>query len=160
MKWKWEDLKKINPFWYIVISLVLIGALAAFGEKVTTDKIVILFFQIVFMGIGSYGTYLKGELSLQDASIARQEKFELHAKARYRHLNGLFWTFVRISEEIENSQKVSVSALDRSKMIGGVSGQLEMMQKDIALCMKTWRDFAPNELDELHRELVDEVRER
>ena len=156
---KWEDLKKLNPSWYIVISLVLIGGLAAFGDKVTTDKIVILFFQIVFMGVGSYGTYLKGELSLQDASKARKEKFELHAKARYRHLNGLFWTFVKISEEIENSQKVSVSAMDRSKMIGGVSGQLELMQKDIALCMKTWRDFAPNELDELHRELVDEDRE-
>ena len=157
---KWEDLKKINPSWYIVISLVLIGGLAAFGDKVTTDKIVILFFQIVFMGVGSYGTYLKGELSLQDASKARKEKFELHAKARYRHLSGLFWTFVKISEEIENSQKVSVSAMDRSKMIGGVSGQLELMQKDIALCMKSWRDFAPDELEELHKELVGEDEER
>lgn len=156
MKWKWDDLRKINPSWYIVISLVLISALAAFGEKVSTDKIVILFFQIVFMGIGSYGTYLKGELSLQDASIARQEKFEFHAKARYRYLNGLFWSIVNISEEIENSQKVSVSAMDRSKMIGGVSGQLVQIQKEIALCMKLWRDFAPNELDELHTELVDE----
>ena len=160
MKWKWGDFKKKNPSWYIVISLLLISGLAAFGEKVTTDKIVILFFQIVFMGVGSYGTYLKGELSLQDASKARKEKFELHAKARYRHLNGLFWIFVRMSKVIEDSQKVSVSATERSKMIGGVSGQLELMQKDIALCMKTWRDFAPNELEELHRELVGEEDER
>lgn len=160
MKLEWEDFKKINPSWYIVVSLVLISGLAAFGEKVTTDKIVILFFQIVFMGIGSYGTYLKGELSLQDVSNARREKLELHAKARYRHLNGLFWTFVRISEEIENSQKVSVSATERSRMIGGVSGQLELMQKDIALSMKSWRDFAPNELGELHKELVGEDEER
>ena len=159
MKWKWEDFKKINPSWYIVISLVLIGGLAAFGEKVTTDKIAILFFQIAFMGIGSYGTYLKGELSLQDASKARKEKFELHAKARYRHLNELIWTFVKMSEDIKNSQKVSVSAMDRSKIIGSVSGQLELMQKDIALCMKSWKDFAPNELEELHRELVDEDEE-
>lgn len=156
----WEYLKKINPSWYIVISLILISGWAAIGDQVTTDKIVILVFQIVFMGIGSYGTYLKGELSLQESSRIRQENFRQQARDRYRRLDGLFWELVNVNQAIKDSQKVNVTPAERNITIGGISRQLETLLRDIARCMESWRDFAPNELEELHRELVGEDEER
>ena len=150
----WEDLKKVNPLWYIVISLVLISSWAAFGDQLTTDKVVILFFQIVFMAVGSYGTYLKGELSLQDSSQIRKEHFRQQARDRYRRLHGLFGEIVSANKAIRASQKANVTPTERNIIVGGVSRQLETVLRSIARCMESWRDFAPNELEELHRELL------
>ncbi|MDE0079193.1 MAG: hypothetical protein OXO50_16860 [Caldilineaceae bacterium] len=151
---KWEDLKKINPFWYIITSLVLVSGWAAFGDKVTTEKIVILFFQIMFMGLGSYGTYLKGELSLQSSSKIRQENFRQQARERYRRLYGLLEEIARISRAIENIQEANLSGIDRSRTINGIIDQLGLVMRSIVHCMDSWRDFAPDELNELHRELI------
>lgn len=154
-----EWFKKRNPFWYILISVVLIFVWGTYGDIIVPEKTVVLLIQIVFMAIGSYGTYLKGELSTQEVSKAKAEKFELHAKARYRHLDLLFWDIVRVSEIIENSKKKNVSPMDRSIMIEGIPGQLKQVLRGIGLCMANWRDFAPNELEELHKELIGKDKE-
>lgn len=154
-----EWLKKINPFWYILTSLVLICIWGAYSDKFTQEKIVVLLVNIVFVGVGSYGTYLKGELSLQDISQIRQKHFRVHARERYRRLHALFWDIVRISDAIEKSQKIGLSEAERNKTIGVVHGQLKLLNRNVAHCMEAWRDFAPNELEELHDDLLGKSQE-
>jgi len=150
----------VHPFWYIIISLVSLFVWGMFGDAIakdgTLDKGVVLAGNIVLAAIGSYGTYLQGELSLQDNHRLRQEKFRLHARARYICLSDFFWELHRISLTVEESQVVSMGEIDRLRVLSGVPDRMRALMRNIASSMRIWVDYAPKELEELHVELFNE----
>ncbi|MDE0401002.1 MAG: hypothetical protein OXL96_24680 [Candidatus Poribacteria bacterium] len=148
-------LKGQPPFLYIIVSLVLISVWGVIGQTVGKEKTVILLVNIVIAAIGSYGTYLRGELSLHDSLKIQQDKYRLHARSRYRRLDDFFWETYRISQTIVEAQVKSLSETERLRILSGVPDRMEALMRNISNSMRTWKDFAPDELEELHRELFD-----
>lgn len=146
-------LGKVNAYGIILVACAFFFIFAYFAPQWKVEHTLSVVLQVLFWAGSSYLTYLKGE------SDSRKD-LRLKARERYRRLSTLFKMMRKLAAGIDELEVTSAGRKphestsdlqDHRFFLKEAKSSIYSWGMNLKDCLAFWKDFAPKEVENLHR---------